>query len=163
LNWKQLPYKVNSHYDTFPSPEKPKHFKKLLKIATKLSRGFITVRVDFYIIKTKIYFGEMTFTSGSGIEDIVPQSFHKQLCSMIKLPKLAYSIDLGEHYLLRNPTKTKFYLLCPYYIGVFLMVSKLLYYLLKKNFSFYFCLIIILIFSFIIVINIAFIFVFIAN
>lgn len=149
LNWNQLPYKINSHYATFQSPEKPKHLKKLLNLASILSKGFASVRVDFYIIQQKIYFGEMTFATSSGMEDVVPESFDKRLCSLIRLPKLAYSIDIGEYYILENPLKTKLYLLYPCYMIIFLLIIKLYYYILKLKGIFHHMLKIILIFYFI--------------
>ena len=134
LKWKQLPYKFNSHYSTFPSPTKPKCLKKLVKLASILSKGFSYVRVDFYIINEKIYFGEMTFYSESGIADIIPQSFDKRLSSLIKFPKLAYNIDIGEYYNFEKPNKTKLYLLIPYYIALLPLIFKLFHYLRKvKN------------------------------
>ena len=116
LNWKQLPYKVNSHYDTFPSPDKPERLDEMTQLAKILSEGFSYVRVDFYIINGKIYFGEMTFTSSSGTEDIVPESFDRYLAKKIKLPKLAYNIDTGEYYKLPKPSKLAPYLFFPYYL-----------------------------------------------
>lgn len=98
LDWKQLNYKVNSKYLTFPSPQKPKCLKEMTKLAEILSAGFPYVRVDFYIINNKIYFGEMTFTSSSGTEDINPVSFDKYLANKIKLPKLAYDMDKKRYY-----------------------------------------------------------------
>ena len=98
LNWNLLPFKVNTKYSPFPSPPKPKCLEKLLELASKLSKNFIYVRVDFYIINDKIYFGEMTFTSSSGTEEISPKSFDKKLSSLIILPKVAYNIDSGNYY-----------------------------------------------------------------
>jgi len=131
LNWKQLPYKLNSHYETFPSPEKPKYLKKLIKLASILSKGFSYVRVDFYIVNEKIYFGEMTFYTEGGIAEITPRNFEKRLSSLIKIPKLGYIIDIGEYCNIEKPTKTKFYLLFPYYIALFPLIIKLFYYLKK--------------------------------
>ena len=98
LNWNQLHYKVNTKYSTFPSPKKPKCLEKLLELASILSKNFIYVRVDFYIVKGKIYFGEMTFSSSSGTEEITPKKFEKELSSLIILPKVAYDIDSGQYY-----------------------------------------------------------------
>lgn len=134
LNWKQLPYKFNSHYATFPSPAKPNCLKKLVKLASILSKGFSYVRVDFYIINEKIYFGEMTFYSESGITDIIPPCFNKRLSSLIKFPKLVYNIDIGEYYYFEKPTKTKFYLLLPYYIALFPLIFKQFNYLRKVKY-----------------------------
>ena len=102
LNWNQLPYKINSHYSTFPSPKKPKCLEKMLELATILSKNFIHVRIDFYIIKDKIYFGEITFATSSGTEDITPNNFDKKLASLIKLPKYVYNIDTGQYYEFRK-------------------------------------------------------------
>ena len=134
LNWKQLPYIINSHYNTFPSIEKPKCLKNLIKLASILSKGFSYVRVDFYIINEKIYFGEMTFYTGGGTEDIMPQSFDKRLSSLIRIPKLAYNIDIGEYYNTEKPTKTKFYLVFPYYIALLPLIIKLFHYLRKVKY-----------------------------
>lgn len=132
LNWKQLSYKINCHYETFPSPEKPKNLKKLLKLASILSKNFIYVRVDFYIINQIIFFSEMTFTSGSGYEKIKPKSFDLYLGTFIKLPKLAYNIDIGEYYFLKRPSSTKFYLLFPNYIIVISLIIWLFHYIYKN-------------------------------
>lgn len=46
--------------------EKPQNLSEMLKYARILSAGFPEVRVDFYDINGKIYFGELTFTAGYG-------------------------------------------------------------------------------------------------
>ena len=119
LNWNQLTHKINSNLSSFfPSLEKPKDFEKMVKLASILSQNFTYVRVGFYIAKNKIYFGEMSFTDSSGIEDISPKSFDRRLSSLIKLPKLAFNIDTGYYYELK-----KHFSFYPYY---FLLVSLLL-------------------------------------
>jgi hypothetical protein len=45
---------------------KPEILPQMLHAAEILSRGFPQVRVDFYIINNKLFFGEMTFTSLGG-------------------------------------------------------------------------------------------------
>ena len=105
LSWKQLPYKVNTKYDTFPSPPKPDCLEEMTKLAGILSQGFPYVRVDFYIINGRIYFGEMTFTSSSGTEDFYPKSFEKMISEKLVLPPLAYDIDTGEYYKLRRKSR----------------------------------------------------------
>ena len=122
LQWNQLPYKINPHFSTFPSPEKPKLLNELIKLSSILSEGFAYARVDLYIINDKIYFGEVTFTSSSGTEEIVPKSFEKKLSSFLKLPKIAYNIDTGEYYRLNKPLS-----LYPYYIISIILILKLLY------------------------------------
>lgn len=38
----------------------------MIKISEMLSKDFPQVRIDFYEVDGKLYFGEMTFTSNSG-------------------------------------------------------------------------------------------------
>ena len=102
LNWNQLPFKVNLHYKTCPKQKKPKLLNEMIKLSCILSKGFAYNRVDFYIINDKIYFGELTFTSSSGTEEIKPDYFEKKLSSFIKLPKLAYNLDSGKYYSLND-------------------------------------------------------------
>lgn len=47
---------------------KPKNYKLMLELAEKLAEPFSYVRVDMYNIDGKIYFGELTFSHGSGNE-----------------------------------------------------------------------------------------------
>ena len=56
------------------------------RIAGILCKGFIHVRVDLYNIDGKIYFGEMTFTNGSGFEQLHPVEYEKIIGDYIKLP-----------------------------------------------------------------------------
>lgn len=55
-----------------PHMNKPESFGEMLDIAITLSKGFSHVRVDLYNVQGKVYFGEMTFTSGSGLEPNLP-------------------------------------------------------------------------------------------
>jgi len=48
---------------------KPLHYENMLQYARILSKPFPFVRVDFYIVDDKIYFGEMTFTPSGGLDD----------------------------------------------------------------------------------------------
>ena len=98
LNWKQLPYKINSNYLNFPSPKKPKFLEKMLDLSSILSKNFVYVLVGFYVIKDKIFFDKMDFSPLSGTEEITPKKFERKLSSLIKFPKLAYNIDTGEYY-----------------------------------------------------------------
>ncbi|MBO6147792.1 MAG: glycosyl transferase [Lachnospiraceae bacterium] len=68
-------------------PERPVNLEKMKELSEKLARGFNEVRVDFYEIEGKIYFGEMTFTSGSGHEFFDPPEWDRKLGDMFKLPE----------------------------------------------------------------------------
>ena len=58
----------------------------MIDIANTLSKGFSHVRVDLYNVDGKIYFGEMTFTNGSGLDPIIPNEYDKVLGDYWKLP-----------------------------------------------------------------------------
>lgn len=66
---------------------KPKRLSQLLDYAIKLAKGHPQVRVDFYIVGDKIYFGEMTFTSEGGYDGDVTKEFCLEMGSKITLPK----------------------------------------------------------------------------
>jgi len=70
--WNYRPEKsvYNEHYkESKISIPKPKCLNAILDAASKLSQGHPEVRVDFYVVNDKCYFGEMTFTSLGGYMD----------------------------------------------------------------------------------------------
>lgn len=86
-NWKAMPEVLcDELIGTHKDIPKPECLDQLLDYASKLSKGFPQVRVDFYIVKGKIYFGEMTFTSEGGYDGDVTKSFCLQMGSKITLP-----------------------------------------------------------------------------
>lgn len=68
--------------------EKPKKFDEMIKLARKLSYGIPHVRVDFYIINGKVYFGELTFFDTAGLEKFEPEKYDEILGSYIDLNKI---------------------------------------------------------------------------
>ena len=48
----------------------------MINIVEILAEGFSHVRVDLYNVDGKIYFGEMTFTSGGGYRLIHPEEYN---------------------------------------------------------------------------------------
>ena len=69
----------------FP-PEKPECFEEMKKLASILSKGIPQVRVDFYEVNGKVYFGEMTFYHFSGMVPFEPNEIDVKWGSWIKLP-----------------------------------------------------------------------------
>lgn len=67
-------------------PEKPKNYDLMFELAEKLSVGTIELRVDFYEVDEKVYFGELTFFDGSGLDKIEPIEWDNILGSWIQLP-----------------------------------------------------------------------------
>jgi len=68
-------------------PPKPKSFEEMKRLAKKLSKGFPQVRVDFYEIKGKPYFGELTFYTCGGVINWKKPEYDMRLGEMIELPE----------------------------------------------------------------------------
>lgn len=85
-NWQECPFKIGK-MPKKSLDKKPKNFDKMVELAEILCQGFAFVRVDFYDVNGKIYFGEMTFTSGSGLSYFEPQEYNLKLGEMITLPE----------------------------------------------------------------------------
>ena len=85
-NWNKLDFE--RHYPASKKViEKPKNLKKMIELAENLSAGIPFVRIDFYNIDGKIYFGEYTFYPGAGLEEFTPEIWDKKLGDLINLPE----------------------------------------------------------------------------
>lgn len=67
-------------------PNKPICFEEMKKLASELSKGIPQVRVDFYEVNGKVYFGELTFFHHGGIVPFRPDKWNYIFGSWIKLP-----------------------------------------------------------------------------
>lgn len=84
-DWKILPFE--RHYPKSQKPvSKPKNYEQMIKFSEKLSEKLPFVRTDFYEINGKLYFGEITFFPGSGMEEFTPEKADFDLGNWIKLP-----------------------------------------------------------------------------
>ena len=77
-SWEIAPF--NFIYD-IPTkiPPKPQSFEAMQDLALKLASPFDYVRVDLYQNKDKIYVGELTFTHGAAMEQLVPGEWDEKL------------------------------------------------------------------------------------
>lgn len=85
MEWKKQKWNQREYGTYDEELPKPDNFEKMERIATVLSQGFSHVRVDLYNVNGKIYFGEMTFTNGSGFERIHPESADYMLGQLWKI------------------------------------------------------------------------------
>lgn len=86
LDWNVMPFE--RHYPSVKEGlPKPQQYEKMLELATILSKDIPFVRVDFYEVNGKIYFGEMTLFPGCGFEEFTPYSWDEKLGSWIQLPE----------------------------------------------------------------------------
>ncbi len=86
-DWNPMPFE--RHYpknkQEFP---KPKEYNKMVELAEKLSKNIPFVRVDFYVVNDKIYFGELTFYPGSGMEEFTPNEWDYILGTWLDISKI---------------------------------------------------------------------------
>jgi O-antigen ligase len=87
-DWNYIP--VTSYYPTHPEIEIPKPvcLEQMLSLSRVLAKGFLHLRVDFYVVEDRIYFGELTFYHGSGFKGMDPESFEEVMGSWLKLPHM---------------------------------------------------------------------------
>ena len=85
LQWNKLPFE--RHYRSSTEEiAKPYNLDLMLEFSKKLSKNIPFVRVDFYEIKEKLYFGELTFYPGSGLEEFNPSEYDEKIGNMLELP-----------------------------------------------------------------------------
>ena len=77
----------NGHPNSNAKIDKPVCFDQMRELAEKLSKGIPQLRVDFYEVDGKIYFGELTFAHWSGMTPFEPQEWDKTFGDWITLPK----------------------------------------------------------------------------
>ncbi len=83
--WEILPFR--RHYPTSNELiKKPINYQLMIELVEKLSKELPFVRVDFYEISGKPYFGELTLMPGAGFEEFEPASADLELGKWLKLP-----------------------------------------------------------------------------
>lgn len=86
-NFNHLPIK-NGHPNAIILPSKPINFEKMKKLAEILSTDIPHLRVDFYEINGKIYFGELTFSHWAGMVPFEPEEYDLILGNWIDIKKI---------------------------------------------------------------------------
>jgi hypothetical protein len=78
---------IKQHYPNAGEVRKPVTFEKMIELSKVLSKGMPHVRVDFYEVDGKLYFGELTFYHFSGFMPFQPAKWDMTFGDWIKLPK----------------------------------------------------------------------------
>lgn len=86
MDYQHLPI-TNGHPNAFPYPKKPTTFETMKILAAQLSKGLPHVRVDFYEVNGRVYFGEFTFSHWGGMTPFEPEEWDKIFGDWIQLPK----------------------------------------------------------------------------
>ena len=74
------------HPNADVSPSKPDTFEEMRRLAEKISTGIPHLRVDFYEVNGKVYFGELTFFHFSGMVPFNPEKWDDTFGNWVKLP-----------------------------------------------------------------------------
>lgn len=85
-SWNYIDATIQFPTDPEHEIRKPSRLEEMLELAKKLSAGIPHLRTDFYIVKDSVYFGELTFSHGSGFEQFLPKAFEDEFSSWLKLP-----------------------------------------------------------------------------
>lgn len=84
-DWNIMP--VTRHCPSNPEKkDKPRNYDEMVRIAERLSQGIPFLRVDFYEVQGKLYFGELTFYPGNGFEKFYPSEWDRILGDWLVLP-----------------------------------------------------------------------------
>lgn len=84
MDFKHLPF-TNGHPNSKKEIKCPQSFESMKELAKKLAQGIPCVRVDFYEINGKIYFGELTFFHCNGMIPFEPEEWDYKLGEWINL------------------------------------------------------------------------------
>ena len=76
---------INGHPNSKSVLHKPYNFELMKKLSEKLSINIPHVRIDFYEVNKKVYFGEITFSHWSGMVPFEPEEWDYKLGDLINL------------------------------------------------------------------------------
>lgn len=85
MNFNHLPF-TNGHPNSNRNICRPLGFNEMKDLAATLSKNIPQIRVDFYDINGKVYFGELTLFHWSGLMPFEPENWDYIFGEWIKLP-----------------------------------------------------------------------------
>lgn len=86
LEWNLMEQEISYPKELTMKVEKPNKLNEMISLSKKLSSSFPHARVDFYYIKEKIIFGEITFFHQSGMGKVKPIEFEEEMGNWLQLP-----------------------------------------------------------------------------
>ncbi|HFK1432574.1 TPA: ATP-grasp fold amidoligase family protein [Bacillus cereus] len=87
LEWNLLEKEISYPRENKIKVNKPDKLEEMVKLSRLLSSRFPHARVDFYYIKEKIIFGEITFFHQSGMGKVKPLEFEEEMGRWLQLPE----------------------------------------------------------------------------
>lgn len=85
-DWVPQHISLDEHFEISDIIEpRPKCLEELLCLAKKLCQGMSQARIDFYIVDSQIYFGEITLYTANGFQKMIPEEIDENLGALIDL------------------------------------------------------------------------------
>ena len=88
LSWNKMNLRVPGYPNSSMEIERPQNYDCMIQFAEKLSKGIPLLRVDYYEVQGRLYFGELTFIPASGFLGFDPPQMDLIYGQKIKLPQL---------------------------------------------------------------------------
>lgn len=85
MDWKFAKYKRSDYAKFEKLPPRPENLEKMIELAKMLSTEMKFLRVDFYEINGKVYFGELTFYPNAGFNPFEKEEYDQELGNFMKL------------------------------------------------------------------------------
>lgn len=83
--WEHLDIRRPNHPNAKKLLERPAALQEMLDLSSRLSKDIPFARTDFYMVGSRLYFGEMTFFPASGFEGFEPPIADQQLGEWLKI------------------------------------------------------------------------------
>lgn len=87
MNFGHIDLTIEGHANAKVLPKKPQNFEKMKQFCMILSKDIPHVRVDFYEVNGKLFFGELTFFDSGGYQTFNPKDWDFILGSYINIPE----------------------------------------------------------------------------
>ena len=86
-DWTRAPFEYTCEAVRAPDVPAPSGLETMLLLASRLGKGFACARIDFYEVRGRVYFGEITFTDADGLSDFAPPRYDHIFGDRIVLPE----------------------------------------------------------------------------
>lgn len=83
--WDRMSMRRANQPDSSEEIPKPARFEKMLDLAAALAKDIPFLRVDFYVVDQRLYFGELTFYPASGFKSFEPTDWDEKLGGYLSL------------------------------------------------------------------------------
>ena len=81
-----LPFRTNWYENSGIENQRPKELERMIEISEMIAKDIPYARVDCYVDKGTVYFGEITFFTWGGFMHFVPEEWNLKLGQQIELP-----------------------------------------------------------------------------